>query len=193
MVTYKSLDIIPVYHYYKCLNGDFKFMIVGDVNELPDIDDNQRMQLAVEFHNMSASFEGKRDSETVRLMQDHNDVECMRIINRQVQAAAFFIATNQLDAENKEALEELCSEFGLTLDFELNNKKIQRKIDKIDKRKSESETPTIDSLINNIVQLNQILNVDIDEMKCSASKYFKYNKSANDKVLAQKAQKNVRP
>lgn len=195
MVAYTSLDNIPIYNFIRCQNGDFYFIEVMEAHEYDS--EKQKAEHEAAFMKLESNYEGKISVEAQRLGEKYNLIRQMQAVNQLIQQTVLLHTVAKYDKESKEnlkAIQREAASVGLKntspKSFELNNKKIQRHIDEIQNRPQKETKTSISDLFKSIGNIAQIININVDPMKCVASQYYAYVELCNDKITALEAQKN---
>lgn len=185
--TYTALDFIPIYNYARCLNGDVWFMQVGEQNLIREIEDKETiLRLSNEFKAILDGYEGSRDVGSMSLFKKVSIVKRMQSVNelvKQYEIAKALYGAEETKETGRPIL-KMAKNLGLRLNFEGNNRIIQKRIDDIEKvmESNDNNKLTVDGLYKAVVSLHSLIGANIDVMKCSALEFFKYEESAKDKI-----------
>lgn len=199
MKLYTSLKYIPLFNYVRCLNGDFFFMEVGErnQNDLEYKNDNGEYSeedlktMGIAFQKMLENYDGKRSEKAVAMEKKYSRVKNMQAKNELIREyeIAESLMSPLFDKEDfvifrddKRSLEKEAKKIGLKFNSKTNNRIIQRFIDDLEKNIDSNDTMTIDSMMSSIVSLHTLLGVTVDEMTCTAAKFFEFQRVAGEKV-----------
>lgn len=185
MVTYNSLDTLPIYNYVQLINGRFQYIIKADVDTLKEVDGEDKDVLIEAFKAACDKYEGesgKIDHKKISRETSIHDVQQMQALNT-ILESSYIGSVMILNDENKAELKDQMMCFGMKFNVKANNKKIERRIKEIEAEESKGDTLSISALMDSIAAMNEILSLNITEM-CGTSLYFSYQKRVNKKISA---------
>ena len=81
MVTYNSLDTLPIYNYVQLINGRFQYMVKADIDTLRDVEGDEEGKLIKAFNEICSKYEGKIDHKRLSRETSIQEVQQMQALN----------------------------------------------------------------------------------------------------------------
>lgn len=199
---YKSASTIPIFNYCKAMEGEYKYLLKNDVDNLPEtINDSLKEKLQDSLININKELNNTQINELYELAGEVKELEALH----ETMMYLNYIVSQSVFCSKKfreEFIQKKLSSYGLKLDVKHNERKIGFIKTKLNQSiatlknsteavKNKSYKFDSERLFKQVKEVSQELGFDIDMLKVSIKDYLLHVEILSEKASKLKSLKNA--